>query len=50
LKDLGSEFEKLLEAKDEEILSLKNKLDLMEAELRSKDNNLESLKEDNEGL
>lgn len=44
----NSEFDNVMEAKDEEILTLKNKIEIQLVELQGKDENVKSLKEENE--
>lgn len=47
---MNQEYEKVMEMREEEIQQLKNKIDIMMMESLSKDNIIESLKEDNEQL
>jgi hypothetical protein len=46
----NSEMERLLETKEEEILQLKNKLEIIQIEMVTKDGHIESIKEENEQL
>lgn len=46
----NSDFDRLMEAKDEEILTLKNKIEIQLVELQGKDGIVEQLKDENEQL